>query len=112
MPKKSPKPRNLRDPVGKRGPKGARGPAGRRGSAGPRGLTGPIGRRGPIGKAGNRGPEGLIGPAQQDDVLDNVLTHFDDVYRQLDIQMKRMGQIQAQLDMLAASVKANSRNDS
>jgi len=74
-------------------------------------LTGPIGRRGPIGKAGKRGPDGLTGPAQQDDVLDRVMTHFDDVYRQLDIQMKRMGQIQAQLEMLAATVKANSQND-
>ena len=68
-------------------------------------MTGPIGRRGAIGKAGRHGPKGLNGPAQQDDVLDRVMTHFDDVYRQLDIQMTRMGQIQAQLDVLAATVK-------
>ena len=75
-------------------------------------MTGPIGRRGAIGKAGRHGPKGLNGPAQQDDVLDRVMTHFDDVYRQLDIQMTRMGQIQAQLDVLAATVNANSRNES
>jgi hypothetical protein len=75
-------------------------------------VTGPIGRRGSIGKAGTRGPKGMIGPAQQDDVLDKVMTHFDDVYRQLNIQMTRMSQIQAQLDLLAATVNANSRNDS
>jgi hypothetical protein len=75
-------------------------------------LTGPIGRRGSIGKPGKHGPEGLNGPAQQNDLLDRVMTHFDDVYRQLDIQMTRMGQIQAQLDALAATVNANSRNDS
>jgi hypothetical protein len=69
-------------------------------------LTGPIGRRGSIGKPGTRGPKGLIGPAQQDDLLDKVTTHFDDVYRQLNIQMTRMGQIQAQLDVLAATVNA------
>lgn len=40
------------------------------------------------------------------------MTHFDDVYRQLEIQMTRMGQIQAQLDMLTAVVKADPRNDS
>jgi len=74
-------------------------------------LTGPIGRRGSIGKPGKRGTEGLNGPAQQSDVLDKVMTHFDDVYRQLDIQMTRMGQIQAQLDALAATVNANSRNE-
>ena len=115
MPTKSPKRRNLRGPIGKRGPKGSvgkRGPQGHRGPEGPRGLTGPIGRRGSIGKPGTRGPKGLIGPAQQDDVLDKVMTHFDDVYRQLNIQMTRMGQIQAQLDVLAAIVNANPRNDS
>jgi hypothetical protein len=75
-------------------------------------LTGPIGRRGSIGEPGTRGPEGLAGPGQHSDVLDKVMTHFDDVYRQLEIQMTRMGQIQAQLDVLAATVNANSRNDS
>jgi hypothetical protein len=75
-------------------------------------LTGPIGRRGSVGKPGTRGPKGLIGPAQQDAVLDKVMTHFDDVYRQLNIQMTRMGQIQAQLDVLTATVNAHSRNES
>ena len=75
-------------------------------------MTGPIGRRGAIGKPGTRGPKGLTGTALQDDVLDKVMTHFDDVYRQLNIQMTRMGQIQAQLDVLAATVNANSRNGS
>jgi hypothetical protein len=31
--------------------------------------------------------------------------HFDDVYRQLDVQMKRMAQIQAELDILSAAVR-------
>ena len=75
-------------------------------------MTGPIGRRGSIGKPGTRGPKGLSGPNQQDDVLDKVMTHFDDVYRQLNIQMTRLGQIQAQLDVLAATVSAQSRNES
>ena len=34
--------------------------------------------------------------------------HFDDVYRQLDIQMKRMAQIQADLDILTAAVRKQS----
>ena len=74
-------------------------------------MTGPIGRRGSLGKPGKRGPQGLNGPAQQNDALDRLMPHFDDVYRQLEIQMTRMGQIQAQLDMLTAAVKANLRND-
>lgn len=52
-----------------------------------------------------------MGPAQQDDLLDKVMTHFDDVYRQLNIQIMRIAQIQAQLDALAATVNANSRNN-
>jgi|RhiMethySRZTD1v2_1073278.scaffolds.fasta_scaffold2746192_1 hypothetical protein len=124
MPTKTPKRRNVRGPIGKRGPKGRvgkrgpkgrvgkRGPKGRRGPEGPRGLTGPIGRRGSIGKPGTRGPKGVTGPAQRDEVLDKVMAHFDDVYQQLNIQMTRMGQIQAQLDVLAATVNAKSRNDS
>ena len=31
--------------------------------------------------------------------------HFDDVYRQLEVQMKRMAQIQAELDILEATVR-------
>ena len=81
-----------------------RGLPGRRGPKGPRGLTGPIGRRGKIGKAGQCGPKGLIGPLHKDNVLDLVMTHFDDVYQQLNIQMKRMAQIQQQVDVLIAKV--------
>jgi hypothetical protein len=81
------------------------GPQGKRGKKGPqgsRGLTGPIGRRGKIGKPGRKGPRGLTGPLSQDHVLDMVMTHFDDVYQQLNIQMKRMAQIQHQMDVLIA----------
>jgi hypothetical protein len=33
-----------------------------------------------------------------------VMTHFDDVYQQLNIQMKRMAQMQQQVDLLIAQV--------
>lgn len=99
MSKRSPKRRNVQGPAGKPGPKGSRGPTG------PRGLTGPIGRRGVIGKAGKRGAKGQPGPALRSEVLDKVMPYFDDVYRQLEIQMTRMGQIQAQLDGLAATME-------
>jgi hypothetical protein len=35
-------------------------------------------------------------------VLEMVMKHFDDVYQQLNIQMKRMAQIQQQVDLLVA----------
>jgi hypothetical protein len=74
-------------------------------------LTGPVGRRGSIGKPGKPGPKGLSGPAQHNDVLDKLMTHFDDIYRQLNVQMKRMAQLQAQLDAVAATVDNTSRNN-
>jgi hypothetical protein len=67
-------------------------------------MTGPIGRRGKIGKPGRKGPKGLTGPLHEDNVLDMVMTYFDDVYQQLNIQMKRMAQIQQQVDSLLAQV--------
>ena len=80
-------PRGSRGPMG---PQGKRGDNGARGAQGTRGRTGPIGRRGKIGKAGHTGAKGLTGPLHKDNVLDMVMTHFDDVYAQLNIQMKRM----------------------
>jgi hypothetical protein len=96
---------------GRQGPKGARGsrgPKGARGSRGPQGVrgpTGPIGRRGKIGKPGRKGPVGIEGPNQRNDILEKMETHFDDVYRQLEVQLKRMAQIQAELDILSAAVR-------
>jgi hypothetical protein len=89
----------------RKGPHRNQGPRGRRGPKGPRGETGPIGRRGKIGKPGSKGPKGLTGPLHKDNVLEMVMTHFDDVYQQLNIQMKRMAQIQAQVDQLIATAK-------
>jgi hypothetical protein len=84
---------------------GPRGPQGRRGPQGARGPTGPIGRRGKVGKPGRKGPKGLTGPLHKNHVLDMVMTHFDDVYQQLNVQMKRMAQIQQQVDLLVAKVR-------
>jgi hypothetical protein len=86
----------------RKGPRRKKGPRGRRGPIGPPGLTGQVGRRGKIGKAGQRGPNGLTGPLHKDNVLDMVMTHFDDVYQQLNIQMKRISEMQQQVDMLTA----------
>jgi collagen triple helix repeat protein len=87
------------------GPVRNQGTPGRRGPKGSRGLTGPIGRRGKIGKPGRQGPRGVTGPLHKDNVLAMVLTHFDDVYQQLNVQMKRMAQIQQQVDLLVAQVR-------
>jgi hypothetical protein len=44
-------------------------------------------------------------------VLDMIMKHFDDVYAQLNVQMKRIAQIQNQLDLLAAKVRAELTKD-
>jgi hypothetical protein len=56
-----------------------------------------------MGSPGHNGPKGVTGPLHKDNVLDMVMTHFDDVYMQLNIQMKRMAQIQQQVDLLIAA---------
>jgi hypothetical protein len=94
--------RGPRGAKGARGVKGPRGETGSRGLKGPRGYTGPIGLRGRVGKPGTKGPDGVVGPIRKDDVLEIVMTHFDDVYAQMEIQMKRMADIQRQVDELIA----------
>ena len=95
-----------RGPRGAIGNKGARGPRGRRGA---RGAAGLIGQRGQTGPAGGKGPKGPKGLPQHDALLGIVEQRFNDVYKQLDVQLRRMAQIQQQLDELGQVVR---RHDS
>jgi len=90
---------------------GKTGATGRRGSQGARGKTGAKGRRGDSGKPGPKGLRGLRGPLHQDDVLDRVVTHFDDVYQQSSGHLKRFGKMQQEIDGLTATVATLSRGD-
>jgi hypothetical protein len=85
--------------MGQRGKTGATGPRGRRG---PRGACGPNGRRGEIGKLGPKGTKGLRAPLHKHDVLESVVTNFDDVYRQLSVQLKQIIRLQQQVTVLVA----------
>jgi hypothetical protein len=87
--------------MGQQGKTGETGPRGRRGT---RGATGASGRRGAIGKLGHKGPRGFNGSRQKDDVLDRMETHFDDVYQQLNAQVKRIAQMQRQVDLMSTSL--------
>jgi hypothetical protein len=86
---------------GRQGPTGGRGKRGKRGKAGPTGFPG---RRGTTGAAGKRGPKGVAGPVQRDRALELIEEQFADVFRQLDIQMRRIAQIQVQLDQHAGKL--------
>jgi len=42
-------------------------------------------------------------PLRINDVLDLLVTHFDDVYRQLNLQMKMIVKMQEQLDVMSVA---------
>jgi len=63
------------------------------GPRGPKGIQGPRGERGERGERGPAGP-----PPTRADILAAVEEQFGDINKQLEIQLTRFGQIQAQLD--------------
>ena len=82
--------------MGQQGKTGATGPRGRRG---PRGACGPSGRRGEIGP---KGMKGVRAPLHKHDVLESIVMNFDDVYRQLSVQLKQIARLQQQVGVLVA----------
>jgi hypothetical protein len=88
--------------------KGARGP---KGIAGPPGPAGPKGAKGATGETGARGAKGQ-NASVEDAGSPSTLNQFseiehtiEDIYKELDIQMKRMSQIQQQVDDLRTKFK-------
>lgn len=78
------------------------------GPRGPRGPVGPMGLQGPVGERGRRGEAGL--PALSTGVAPAlafvaVEEQIDAIKRELDVQLRRMAQIQQQLDQLRAIVR-------
>jgi Collagen triple helix repeat (20 copies) len=80
-----------------RGARGIAGPPGPSGPRGPRGLTGAIGH---IGKPGAPGTPIKHGPT-----LLVVHDQIDRIHRELDVQLKRMAQLQLEIDEVRATVK-------
>ena len=74
---------------------GARGPRGHRGALGPQAAIDPAGARRETGRT-SKGDSSTSG-AQ---VLAEINRHIEDIYQALDIQMKRIGQMQVQIDEL------------
>ncbi len=79
-----------------RGPQGIPGPPGPRGPAGPRGATGKIGERGATGKAA---------PSDRGKLIVEVNGHFDEIRKELEVQLTRTSQIQQQVDELREKVR-------
>ena len=84
------------------GPPGPAGPRGARGRVGPRGKPGPTG---PRGTRGETGAPAEAAPSDRAALLTEVNGHIEDIYKELDVQMKRMSQIQRQVDELREKLK-------
>ena len=63
----------------------------------------PRGPRGPRGKRGERGPQGRSG----DGAVSRLAAQMEQVVKELQIQLTRIAQIQAQLDHLAMGSPSN-----
>jgi len=66
-------------------------------------TTAVIGRFGKVGKPGKKRTKGPK-PLPSNEVLDQIVIHFDDVYRQLNEQLRLIGKVQQQVSGLVATV--------
>jgi hypothetical protein len=76
---------------------------GRRGAVGRQGVAGQRGAVGPQGVTGAQGPPGPR--LNKLDVLAMVDDQFEDIRKEMALQLSRMAQIQVQLDQIHAMVK-------
>jgi len=86
---------------GAQGKVGLRGATGKRGRRGAKGLTGRTGAKGKAGKKGDTGEE----PPKRVKLLDRVQVHIDRIDHELQVQLKRMAQIQREVDELRESFR-------
>ena len=84
----------MAEKTGPRGPKGEHGDRGERGERGPAGHRGAKGERGPAGPAPSRA-----------EILAAVEEQLVEIRKQLDIQLTRFGQLQAQVDHIQTLLK-------
>ena len=92
-----------------RGMQGPPGPAGKLGVAGIRGNTGPAGKRGSQGVRGRMAHSGPDGPlpasSARADLLDGVRGHIEEIHHELVVHIKRMAQLQEQLDEVRGAIR-------
>jgi len=82
-----------------------------RGPVGPRGPRGPAGQMGPQGPVGERGHRGQVGTAALSAGMAPALAflaveeQIDAIKHELDLQLRRIAQLQQQVDQLRAVVR-------
>jgi hypothetical protein len=81
---------------------------GAQGKFGIRGAPGTIGRPRGIGKPGPKRRKGVRRPLpKDDDVLNMIVTHFDNVYQQLNSQGRLVATMRRQLDVILKTLYAH-----
>jgi hypothetical protein len=88
-----------------RGESGILGPGGKRGPRGARGKTGAMGAAGATGPMGPAGPAGPVAPENHLNALAVIHDQVGHIHHELDVQMKRMAQLQMELDDARATLK-------
>lgn len=88
-----------------RGPRGKRGPKGDTGRSGKAGPTGLKGAKGKSGKRGALGRSGTIVRSLNPAMLSGIHKQIENVYNELEIQMKRMAQVQSEIDDVRSKLK-------
>jgi hypothetical protein len=93
MARQTPRPGGERGVQGPPGPAGPRGPAGKTGAKGPRGAAGKLGAAG-----GSTGVDRM-------EILTVVEGQIEQIYQELDLQMKRLAQFQTQIEALRINLQ-------
>ena len=86
------------------GPPGPAGPMGKRGVTGIRGKVGATGATGPKGVRGEKGATGAISD-RHGNALAVVHDQIEHIHHELEVQMKRMAQLQFEMDEVRATLK-------
>ena len=76
---------------------------------GPPGPTGPEGRTGPAGPTGGEGPTGPPGVSAPLEIIAKIRRELQDTAHVLEIQFQRIAQLQADLDILRATLVKSAR---
>jgi hypothetical protein len=61
-------------------------------------VQGLVGLRGAIGPPGKRGPAGVRGLGERNNAIEALHDQIHDLYHEQDVQLRRIAQIQQQLD--------------
>ena len=97
--------RGAKGTAGAVGKKGAKGSTGLSGSKGAKGVKGAIGLKGRTGLTGKRGAVGRASIASPQLMLTGLDKRLGRIFQELEIQMRRMAQMQAELNDVRTTVQ-------